>query len=561
MERWLFGLFLGFVITFLGSCTQERYDILIKNGMVVDGTGQPAYPSDIIIHAGRIIRISSELNVSAERIIDASGLTIAPGFIDMLSWASGPIVYDGEVHSVIRQGITTAIFGEGWSMGPVNDRVREAMQNFWPEYDITYEWKTLADYLHFLEKRGISINVASYVGATTVRLHVMGFENRKATAEELDRMCQLVETEMSAGAFGLASSLVYTPAFYADTEELIELARVAAAYGGIYASHIRGEGEDLFPALEEFLEICVKADIPGEIYHFKAAGRNNWSKLDKAIEKIVQARQEGLDIAADIYPYTAGATGLDAMIPPWAKEGGDTELVNRLRDPQMRAKIKQAIVADRAGWDNFYQMAGGGENILVSYLSRERKKFQGKRISEISELLGKDELETVFDLLIAENGGGGGIYFIMSEENIGKKIQLPWISFCTDEDAYKPEGLMGSRNPHPRAYGTFPRILGHYVREERLTSIEEAVRKMTSLPAERLGISDRGMIKENLAADLVIFNPERIIDCATYTNPHQFPEGIPYVLVNGEIVVDQGQHTKAKPGKAIFKSISGFQKK
>ncbi len=556
MDRWLFGLLLGYVITFSGACTQERYDILIKNGMVVDGTGQPAFPSDIVIHDGHIIKISSELNVPADRIIDASGLTVAPGFIDMLSWASGPIVYDGEVHSVVRQGITTAIFGEGWSMGPVNDRVREAMQNFWPEYNITYEWKTLADYLRFIEKQGISINVASYIGATTIRLHVVGFENRKATAEELDRMCQLVETEMSAGAFGLASSLVYTPAFYADTEELIELTKVAAAYGGIYASHIRGEGEDLFPALEEFIEICVKADIPGEIYHFKAAGRDNWSKLDEAIETIVQARQKGLDITADIYPYTAGATGLDAMIPPWAKEGGDNELVKRLRDPRIRSEIKAAIVADRTGWDNFYHMAGGGENILVSYLSGERKKFQGKRISEISELLGKDELDTVFDLLIAENGGGGGIYFIMAEENIGKKIKLPWISFCTDEDAYKPEALMGSRNPHPRAYGTFPRVLGRYVRDEGLISLEEAIRKMTSLPAERLGISDRGMIKENMVADLVIFDPKRIIDRATYTNPHQFPEGMPYVLVNGEIVVYRGRHTKAKPGKAIFKSRS-----
>ncbi len=559
MRKWIVALYMCVVILIFNACKQENYDILIKNGTIVDGTGGQGFKSDIAIRDGRIIQISPEMDISAMHIIDAKDLVVAPGFIDMLSWASGPIVYDGEVHSVIRQGITTAVFGEGWSMGPVNDRIKEAMQNFWPEYSITYEWHTLAEYLRFIEEKGISINVASFVGATTVRLYVMGHDDRKATSEEMNQMCQLVEKEMADGAFGVASSLVYTPAFYADTEELIELAKVAAAYDGIYASHIRGEGADLFTALNELIEISEKANIRAEIYHFKAAGKDNWSNLGKAIEKVELARENGLDITADIYPYTAGATGLDAMIPPWAKEGGDHALVERLQNPAIRQKIKKAILNEKEGWDNFYQMAGGGANIQVSYLSSDRKVLQGKRISEIAETQGKDELETVFDLLIAENGGGGGIYFIMSEENVKKKMRLPWVSFCTDEDAYKPEGLMASRNPHPRAYGTFPRILGHYVREENILSLEEAVRKMTSLPAARLGLHDRGVIKKGMIADLVIFDPKTILDRATYTNPHQFPQGIPYVLVNGKIVISQGKHTGVKPGKALFKKKSTAQ--
>jgi N-acyl-D-amino-acid deacylase len=560
MYKWTNFLIIGFFLLQICSCRQEPYDLIIKGGNILDGSGNPAYRSDIAVRDGRIVELAGHIEKPAEQIIDAGNLAVAPGFIDMLSWASGPIVYDGEVHSVIRQGITTAVFGEGWSMGPVNDKVREAMENFWPEYHISYEWNTLADYLRFLEKRGISINVASYVGATTVRLYVMGQDDRRPSSEEMDRMRRLVETEMAAGAFGVASSLVYTPAFYADTGELIELAKVAAKYGGIYASHIRGEGEDLFIALDEFIEICEKAGIPGEIYHFKAAGKDNFNKLDRAIAMVEDARSRGLDITGDIYPYTAGATGLDAMIPPWAKEGGDSALVRRLKDPGTRAQIRQEILNSKQGWDNFYRMAGGGEGILVSYLAPERKDLQGKYISEIARQQNRDELEAVFDLLIAEKGGGGGIYFMMSEENVKKKMKLPWISFCTDEDAYKPEGLMGRRNPHPRAYGTFPRVLGHYVRDEQLLSIEEAIRKMTSLPAERLGLKDRGYVRPDMMADIVIFDPEKVRDLATYTNPHQFPDGIAYVLVNGKVVVDKGRHTGAKPGRALFSQGSSVEK-
>ena len=536
------------------ACATKQYDIVIRNGVIIDGTGDKRFTADLAIKDGLIEAVGTGLDTSGAEVVDATGLVISPGFIDMLSWACGPIVYDGEAHSMVRQGITTGVFGEGWSMGPVNDRVREEMKVFWPEYDIRYDWKNLADYLRMLEKMGVSANVASFVGATTVRLYVIGNEDRKATPEELEQMKALVRVEMEQGALGLATSLVYTPAFYADTGELIELAKVTAEYGGIYVSHLRGEGTGLIPAIEELITISESAGIPAEIYHLKAAGQANWNKLDSAITLIEDARSRGLKITADIYPYTAGATGLSAMMPPWSKDGGNAELVKRLQDPQTRARIKSEILNEFMGWENFYWMAGGGENILVSYLSEGLKEYQGMTIAEIGARMGKDELETVFDLLIAENGGGGGIYFLMSEENVTRKMRLPWVSFCTDEDVYKTTGLMSKRNPHPRAYGTFPRILGKYVREENVLSLEEAIRKMTSLPAQILGIHDRGTIRAGLAADLVLFDPQSVGDKATYTNPHQYPEGIQFVFVNGEMVVRDQTHTGRKPGKALFRN-------
>jgi N-acyl-D-amino-acid deacylase len=545
-------LILALLILIIG-CSSDQYDIIIKNGTIVDGSGSKGYVSDLAIKDGKIDLIEKSISGEAISVLDASGQVIAPGFIDILSWASGPIVYDGEVQSVVCQGITTAIFGEGWSMGPVNQKVKNVMQTMWKEYDITYEWDTLADYLKFVEKQGTSVNISSFVGATTVRLYVIGEEDRQATPEELKQMRELVRREMNAGALGVASSLVYTPAFYASTEELIELSKVAAEYEGIYISHIRGEGEDLLEALQELIIISKKADIPAEVYHLKAAGKRNWDKLDEVIKMIENARKENLDITADIYPYTAGATGLKSMLPPWSKEGGNDAMVKRLRQKSIRAKIKNEILTSTAGWENFYQMSGGGQGILVSYLGKN-KQYQGKSIAEIAAIENKDEIDTIFDLLVDENGFGGGIYFLMSEENIKKKMILPWVSFCTDEDAYKPTGLMSKRNPHPRAYGTFPRVLGKYVREEQVMPLEEAIRKMSALPADRLGLNDRGRIKKGLAADIVIFNPETVIDKATYTEPHQFPDGINYVLVNGKIVVKDGKHTGAKPGKALFKS-------
>ena len=495
------------VMIVLISCQTTTYDMVIKNGLIIDGSGQEGKLGDIAISDGKIAKIAESLNVNARVTIDASQQIVSPGFIDVLSWASGPVLYDGEVHSVVRQGITTAVFGEGWSMGPVNDIVREEMKSFWPEYEIQYNWNTLYDYLKYLEGKGSSVNFASFVGATTVRLYVIGLEDRKATPEEMEQMKELVRKEMQLGALGLASSLVYTPAFYADTEELIELAKVTAEFGGIYISHVRGEGTDLLPALEELITISREANIAAEVYHFKAAGNPNWDQLDPAIALLESARKEGLKITADIYPYTAGATGLSAMMPPWSKDGGNEALVKRLMDAKARAKIKNEILNSTSGWENFYWMAGGG-----------------------------------------------GIYFLMSEKNVAKKMKLPWVSFCTDEDAYKTSGLMSKRNPHPRAYGTFPRILGKYVREENVLTLPEAIRKMTSLPAANLGLNDRGLIREGMAADLVIFDAEKIIDKADYANPHQYPEGLTHVIVNGQPVILDGMHTGRKPGRALLRN-------
>jgi N-acyl-D-amino-acid deacylase len=542
------------IIIFLcWSCQHKEYDLLIRNGLIIDGSGSPGFSADLAVKDGRIQCIGASLTGTAREIIDARGQIVCPGFIDMLSWACGPIIYNGDVPSVIRQGITTAVFGEGWSMGPINSRVAKEMEGFWPEYKINYNWKTLADYLRIVEKKGTAVNIASFVGATTLRVYALGYDDRKATAAEMSLMEDLLRKEMAAGALGLGSSLVYTPAFYADTDELIRLARVAAEYDGRYISHIRNESTDLLSAIRELITISKTAHIPAEIYHFKTSGKENWGKQDSAIILVEQARSRGLEIDADMYPYTAGATGLSAMIPPWAKEGGDDSLVVRLQKPELRARIKFEISNNTSGWENFYRMSGGGENILISYLSEGREEWQGKKLSEIAGSRSQDELEVLLDLLVAEQGGGGGIYFLMSEENVEKNLKLPWMAFCTDEDAYQPVGLMGRHRPHPRAYGTFPRVLGKYVREEKLLAIEEAIRKMTSLPAGWAGFKDRGLLKQGMAADVVIFDQNTIIDKATYADPHQFPTGINYVIVNGRVAVRKGQQTGLKAGRALLR--------
>ena len=549
--RFLFIL-IGIILI---SCSSNHYDYLIKNGTIVDGSGNPRFKSDLAIRGDKIVAIKPTIRATAKHVINAKGLIVSPGFIDMLSWACGPVLYDGHVPSVVEQGITTAIFGEGWSMGPLNNNVREALRHWWQEYHIQYNWNTLYDYLKLVERKGTAVNVASYVGATSLRLYVIGFDDRPATKAEMEKMKALLRNEMEHGALGLASSLVYAPAFYASTEELIELAKVAAEYGGVYASHIRSEGDELIKGLNEFIRICKEARIHGEWYHAKAAGQNNWNKLDSAIALVQKAQQEGVDITADIYPYTAAATGLSAMIPPWAKEGGDSGLVERLKNPRIRHKIKQEILYKNKGWENFYNLSGGGKNILFSYLSPQNKKYQGWTLAAYAQSQKKDEPDALMDLLISEQGGGGGIYFLMSEANIRKKMRLPYVSFCTDEDAYRPTGLMSQRHPHPRAYGTFPRVLGKYVRDEKVISLEEAVRKASALPASVLGLNKRGLLKPGYAADLVVFNADSITDRATYLKPHQYPAGIHLVMVNGKVVVKNRKLTGALPGKALFKKV------
>ncbi len=549
--RFLFIL-IGIILI---SCSSNHYDYLIKNGTIVDGSGNPRFKSDLAIRGDKIVAIKPTIRATAKHVINAKGLMVSPGFIDMLSWACGPVLYDGHVPSVVEQGITTAIFGEGWSMGPLNNNVREALRHWWQEYHIQYNWNTLYDYLKLVERKGTAVNVASYVGATSLRLYVIGFDDRPATKAEMEKMKALLRNEMEHGALGLASSLVYAPAFYASTEELIELAKVAAEYGGVYASHIRSEGNELIKGLNEFIRICKEARIHGEWYHAKAAGQNNWNKLDSAIALVQKAQQEGVAITADIYPYTAAATGLSAMIPPWAKEGGDSGLVERLKNPRIRNKIKQEILYKNKGWENFYNLSGGGKNILFSYLSPQNKMYQGWTLAEYAQSQKKDEPDALMDLLISEQGGGGGIYFLMSEANIRKKMRLPYVSFCTDEDAYRPTGLMSQRHPHPRAYGTFPRVLGKYVRDEKVISLEEAVRKASALPASVLGLNKRGLLKPGYAADLVVFNADSITDRATYLKPHQYPAGIHLVMVNGKVVVKNRKLTGALPGKALFKKV------
>ena len=549
--RFLFIL-IGIILI---SCSSNQYDYLIKNGTIVDGSGNPRFKGDLAIRGDKIVAIKPTIRATAKHVIDAKGLIVSPGFIDMLSWACGPILYDGHVPSVVEQGITTAVFGEGWSMGPMNDNVRNALRHWWQEYHIQYNWDTLYDYLKSVERKGTAVNIASYVGATSLRLYVIGFDDRPATKAEMEKMKALLRNEMEHGAFGLASSLVYAPAFYASTDELIELAKVAAEYGGVYASHIRSEGDELIKGLNEFIRICKEAGIHGEWYHAKAAGQNNWNKLDSAIALVQKAQQEGVDITADIYPYTAAATGLSAMIPPWAKEGGDSALVARLKNPRLRKKIKREILYVNKGWENFYNLSGGGKNILFSYLSPQNQKYQGWTLAEYAQRQKKDEPDALMDLLISEQGGGGGIYFLMSEANIRKKMRLPFVSFCTDEDAYRPTGLMSQRHPHPRAYGTFPRVFGKYVRDEKVISLEEAVRKASALPATVLGLNKRGLLKPGYAADLVIFNADSIADQATYLKPHQYPTGIRIVMINGEVVVKNRKLTGALPGKALFKKV------
>lgn len=539
-------LLFAFIVLF--SCGNPQYDLVIRNGMIVDGSGASAVTADLAVNGQKIIKIDENIAGKGKTEIDAAGLAVSPGFIDMLSWASGPILYDGEVHSVVRQGITLGIFGEGWSMGPVNDNVRKEMAGWWKKYNLKYDWNSLAEYMQKVEQQGTSMNIASYVGATTLRMYAVGFEDRTASETEMQLMKDLLRSEMQAGAFGVASSLVYTPAFFADTRELTELAKVAAEFDGVYASHIRGEGSDLLTALDEFIQICENSGVTGEIYHLKAAGKENWDKLEKAITKIESARQNGLPVFADVYPYTAAGTGLSAMLPPWAKEGGDSLMCERLKNKNSRAKIRNEILNSTGGWENFYRMSDGGKNIMISYLSDKNKDLQGKYLAEVAAQKGRDEIETLFDLLLEEDGGGGGIYFLMSEENVRRKIGLPWTSFDTDADAFRPEGLMGQSHPHPRSYGTFPRVLGKYVREEQVVTLEEAVRKMSGLPAQVLGLQDRGLLKEGFFADIVIFDPNTVTDKATFVQPHQFPEGINYVLVNGIVVINENKHTGAKPG-------------
>jgi N-acyl-D-amino-acid deacylase len=471
----------------------------------------------------------------------------------MLSWSNESLIQDGRSQSEIRQGVTTEIMGEGESMGPLNDETKKRMLE--QQKDIKYDikWNTLAEYLKYLEKRGISCNVASFIGATTIRENVIGFEDKQPTPQQLDQMRELVRKEMEAGALGIGTSLIYPPAFYAKTDELVELCKVAAKYKGKYISHMRNEGNQLLEALDELLRISREAQIPAEVYHIKAAGEKNWPKEDKLLARIEQAQKEGLKITADMYTYPASGTGLDACLPPWTEDGGFPALLKRLRDPATREKIATQVRVDSPDWDNTYLSAGSPERILlVGFKSEKLKPLTGKTLAEVARMRGKDPVETIMDLLLEDESRIDAIYFEMSEDNIRKEVAKPWISFGSDEASQAPEGVFLKSNPHPRAYGNFARVLGKYVRDEKLISLAEAVRRLSGLPATNLGLDHRGFLKEEMFADVVVFDPATITDHATFAQPHQYATGVKAVFVNGTQVLKDSEHTGAKPGRALW---------
>ena len=528
------------------------YDFLIRNGTVYDGSGSAGVTATVALQGDSIAAVGKLGDAHGRTEIDATGLAVAPGFINMLSWANESLLHDGRSQSDIRQGVTLEILGEGESMGPLSPAMKKEMAA--QQGDIRYEvqWTTLGEYLDYLVKRGISPNVGSFVGATTVRVHEIGYQDRPPTPAELERMRRLVGQAMEEGALGVASSLIYAPAFYAKTEELVALAQVAAQHHGLYISHLRSEGNRLLEAVDELIAIARQAGIPAEIYHLKAAGQSSWPKLDGAIRKIEEARKAGLAITADMYTYTAGATGLDAAMPPWVQEGGYQAWAERLRNPAIRERVRREMSTPTDEWENFFLAAGSPENILLAgFKNPSLKQWTGKTLAEVARIRGKSSEETAMDLVMEDGSRVATVYFLMSEENVRQQIKLPWVSFNSDAASLAPEGPFLKSNPHPRAYGNFARLLGKYVREEKLIPLEEAIRRLTSLPAANLKIDRRGLLKPGYLADVVVFDPGRIQDHATYQRPHQYATGVRDVFVNGQPVLQQGEHTGAKPGRVV----------
>jgi N-acyl-D-amino-acid deacylase len=543
-----------FILILIASVpAQSTFDILIKNGTVYDGAGGRPRRADVGIRGDRIVAVGDLGKARAATVVDAQGLAVAPGFINMLSWAVDDLIVDGRSLGDIKQGVTLEIFGEGSSMGPLNDEMKRRRRAEQGDVKFEIEWTTLAEYLQFLEKRGVSCNVASYIGATTIREYVIGLEDKKATPEQMKQMRELVRKEMEAGALGIGSSLIYAPAFYAPTEELIEMCKVAAAHKGKYISHMRSEGNRLVEAVEELLRIAREARIPAEIYHLKAAGSANWPKMEQVIAMVERARREGLKITADMYTYPAGATGLDAAMPPWVLDGGYEAAFKRLRDPEMRKKIAEEIRTPSDKWENLLLMSGSPERaLLVGFKNESLKKYTGKTLAEVAKLRNEDYADTVMNLVVEDGSRVGTVYFMMSEENIKKQIRLPWVSFGSDAGSMPAEGDFLKSSTHPRAYGNFSRLLGKYVRDEKVISLEEAIRKLTSLPAANLGLEGRGLLKSDYFADVVIFDPKTVADRATFEKPHQFAVGMKHVFVNGVQVLKDGAHTGAKPGRAVW---------
>src|SRR5437764_528946 len=530
----------------------QSFDIIIKGGTVYDGTGRAPVKADVGIKGDRIAAVGNLSRATATTIVDAKGLAVAPGFINMLSHSETSLIRDPRSLSEIKQGVKTQILGE-LSMGLSNNQMKQRLREQQGDVKYDIEWTTLTEYLKFLEKRGVSQNFASFIGAATIRENVIGLEDKPPTPAQLDQVRELVRREMEAGALGITTALIYPPAFFAKTDELIALCKVAAKYKGKYTVHMRSEGNQLIEGVQETMRIGREAGLPVEIYHLKALGKDNWPKMDQVIRMIEDARRQGLKITANMYTYTAGGTGLDASMPPWVFDGGREVAYQRLQDPVTRKKIADAVRTPTNDWENLYLAAGSPDRILLaSFRSEKLKAYTGKTLAEVAKLRGKDPVETIMDLVLEDRSRIGTIYFLMSEENIEKQIRLPWVSFGSDAASIAPEGVFLRSSAHPRAYGNFARLLGKYVREEKVISLAEAIRRLTGLPATNLGLDHRGFLKTGMFADVVVFDPRTIADLATFEKPHQLAVGIRDVFVNGVQVLKDGEHTNAKPGRALW---------
>ncbi|HZY81226.1 MAG TPA: D-aminoacylase [Cyclobacteriaceae bacterium] len=537
------------------SCKKQEYDVVIRGGTVYDGSGSAPVVADVGINADTIAVIGDLSGAIGKKEVDAKGKAVSPGFINMLSWAVETLILDGNSQSDIRQGVTLEVFGEGGSMGPMNDAMKQesldAMRRD-PDYKYDIDWTTLGEYLESMERRGIAPNVASFIGATTVRIHELGYANRLPNPEEMERMKALVRTAMEEGALGVGSSLIYAPANYSSTEELIELCKVAGEYGGMYITHMRSEGNTIFEAVDETIRIAKEANLPAEIYHLKMGGKDNWNKIDGVLSRIDAANKAGVKITADMYLYPAGATGLDAAMPPWVQEGGLKEWIKRLQDPKIRKKALDEMRKPSDKWENLLLLSGGPDRVLLlGFANDSLKKFTGKTLADVSQIYGKSPEETAMDLVIADSTRVGTAYFMMSEDNIKRQIALPYMSFGSDAGSPTAAGIFLKSSDHPRAYGNFARLLGKYVRDEKVIPLEEAIRKLTSLPASNLKITKRGSLKPGFYADVVVFDPATIQDHATFEKPHQYSTGVSEVFVNGTQVLANGEHTNARPGRVV----------
>jgi N-acyl-D-amino-acid deacylase len=548
LRRWL-----ALAVLFCSTLAlAQQFDVIIRNGHIIDGTGSPWYSGDVGIRDGRIAAIGDLARASAKQTIDAHGRVVAPGFIDMLGQSDLTILVNPHLPSKIYQGITTEITGEGESVAPLNDRLINSDRIGYEHLGITPDWRDFAGYFARLEKQGIGINVADYVGATTARRMVIGDDNRAPTPAELDQMRQIVRLAMQQGAVGVSTALQYAPAPYATTDELIALAKVASQYGGIYATHMRNEGDGEFKAMDEAIRIGREANIPVEIWHLKAAGKPNWGRMPQIVAKIDAARASGVDVTADTYAYTAWFNSFSAIVPPWAHDGGDAKMIQRLKDPATRAKIRADMLNPSGDWDNEWQEVPGPEAFLIAVVQNPKLlPLQGKRLTEIAQMWHEDPIDAAFDLLIQDQGYTMAAVFAMSEPDVVLALQQPWVSIDNDSQGTSPDGLLGKEHPHPRAYGTFPRILRKYVVDEHKLTLEDAIRKFSALAAQRMRLTDRGVLKQGMWADVVVFDPAKVKDVATFEDPNQLSVGMDYVLVNGVPVISDGKMTNALPGKVL----------